>query len=180
MLLSDFHVPATIAGLALLAATVAVPAIAAESGQGTINGQRCLVQTILVPANVAVISNTGSTNTVCYRIYVSQSGQATYVDGDRQGNGIISAALASKFFSDISAAQPLSQLPEKHCLKSVSFGTSTFVRLGGEESPDLSCPGNAKAEALFNDAEAITQALKVTNYPLRGEESSPVTPPLNQ
>jgi hypothetical protein len=117
-----------------------------------------------VPINVAVIINSGSTNTIGYRIYVTPSGQVTYVDGKGQGKGKLSPTLTKKFFADIQTAEPLSNLPVKtSCVKPVSFGTSTTIRLGGEQSPDVSCPGNALASKLNNDVVAIAKALKVKN-----------------
>ena len=131
----------------------------------------------LVPRTMAVILNSGSTNAIGYRIFVPLSGQARYIDGDGRGNGKISAALTKKFFTDLKSAMPLEKLPIKQpCIKSVSFGTSTAIRLGGGQSPDISCPGNAKTQLLFNDVTAIAQALKVRNVAhSQGHE----IPPLN-
>ena len=130
----------------------------------------------LVPSNVAVILNSGSTNTIGYRIFVAPSGQASYIDGYNRANGKISAALTKKFFSDIQAALPLEKLPTRRCVKSVSFGTFTTIRLGGEQSPDISCPGNAKVQSLFKDVTEIAQALNVSDVPRsQGNE----LPPLN-
>lgn len=118
-----------------------------------------------VPINVAVIFNSGSTNTIGYRIYVNPSGEATYFDGKGQGHGKISQALTKKFFADIQAAEPLSKLPVKRCVKPASFGTTTTIRLGAEQSPDISCPGNALERTLDKDVIAIAKALKVRNIP---------------
>ena len=129
----------------------------------------------LVPSNTVVIANSGSTNTVGYRIYVSPSGQVTYVDGKRQGRGKLSPVITKQFFSDLRAAEPLSQLPMRRpCLKPASFGTSTTVRLGAQQSADLSCPGNDKAELLFKDVNVIRRILHVTNVPRsEGKELPP-------
>ncbi|BAY98464.1 hypothetical protein NIES37_24140 [Tolypothrix tenuis PCC 7101] len=128
----------------------------------------CLSQPLmaLVPNNVGVILNSGSTNTIGYRIYVSPTGEANYVDGNGSGKGKLPEKLTNRFFRDLKAAEPLSDLPVKpKCLKSTSFGTTTTVSLGGQQSTDISCPGNAKARRLDNDAIAIAKALKVTNVP---------------
>jgi hypothetical protein len=117
---------------------------------------KCRPQVGLLPRNVAVILKTASTNTDCERFLVAPSGQVSFVIGDRTGQGMIPAPLTKNFFAAIKAAEPLSKLPIKlHCLKPASFGTSTFVSLDSEKSPDLSCPGNAKAKQLFDDATAI-------------------------
>lgn len=122
--------------------------------------------TALVPINEAVIVNSGSTNMIGYRIYVSSSGEAHYVDGKGQGQRKLPSDLARRLFWDIKAAMPLSNLPaDQHCMKSSSFGTSITVRVGAEQSPDLSCSDNRKVQMLDNDVEAIAQFLHVTNVP---------------
>ncbi|MEH1933825.1 MAG: hypothetical protein V7L14_08860 [Nostoc sp.] len=120
----------------------------------------------LVPYNVAIILNSGSTNTIGFRIYVSPSGEVHYVDGRGSNQGKLSEKLTEKFFRDLKVAEPLSNLSIKQsCVKSVSFGTTTTIRLAGEQSQDISCPGNAKAERLENDVIAIAKALNVVNVP---------------
>ncbi|MBD2441408.1 hypothetical protein [Nostoc sp. FACHB-110] len=131
----------------------------------------------LVPNNVAVIVNSGSTNTIGYRIYVSPTGETNYVDGKGSGNGKLPEKLVKRFFNDIKVAEPLSKLPTKpSCVKSTSFGTTTNVSLGGEQSPDLSCPGNSKARRLENDVIAIAKTLNVVNVPT--SQGKPL-PPIN-
>ncbi|MDF5738556.1 MULTISPECIES: hypothetical protein [unclassified Nostoc] len=121
----------------------------------------------LVPNNVAIIVNSGSTNTIGYRIYVSPSGEVNYVDGKGSNQGKLSEKLTKNFFRDLKVAEPLSNLPGKQsCVKSVSFGTITTIRFAGEDSQDISCPGNnAKAQRLDNDVIAIAKALNVVNVP---------------
>ncbi|MEH2252877.1 hypothetical protein [Nostoc sp.] len=119
----------------------------------------------LVPYNVAIIVNSGSTNTIGYRIYVSPSGEVNYVDGRGSNQGKLPEKFTKRFFSDLKVAQPLSNLPVKGCVKSVSFGTSTTIRLAAEQSQDISCPGNAKAQRLDNDVIAIVKALNIANVP---------------
>src|SRR5579864_500568 len=139
-----------LAALALLAA----PAVAAAAPA---------VPYLPVPKDAAVILNTGSTNTTGYRIVVQQSGKAEFVDGSTRATGQIPLPLAAKFFRDLSDAMPLSTLPREQCMKSASFGTSLFVWWRGQRSPDLSCPGDAKAQALGSDAAAVAQALHVSS-----------------
>lgn len=100
-----------------------------------------------------------------YKITVAPSGNVSYVTGKRSGQGKLTAALTQKFFQDIKAAMPLSQLPKLGCMKSTSFGASTIIILGSERSPDVSCPGNPKATALNEDAEAIVKVLKLGQVP---------------
>jgi hypothetical protein len=128
----------------------------------------CLSQSAraLVRSDVAIIVNSGSTNTIGYRIYVSPSGEVNYVDGKGSNQAKLSHKLTEKFFRDIKIAEPLSNLPVKPgCAKSVSFGTTTSIKLALEQSQDISCPGNGKAQRLDNDVIAIAKALNVVNVP---------------
>lgn len=129
----------------------------------------------LVPNNVGVILNSGSTNTVGYRIYVSPSGEVNYVYGKGSGQAKLPEKLTKRFFRDLKLAEPLSNLSVKpNCVKSTSFGTTTTVSLGGQQSPDITCPGNGKALRLENDVIAITKTLKVVNVP--NSQGKPLPP----
>ena len=129
----------------------------------------------LVPNNVGVIFNSGSTNTIGYRIYISPSGDVNYVDGKGSGTGKLSKSLTKQFFNDLKAAEPLSKLPVKQpCIKSISFGTATTVSLGSQQSSDINCPANGKAKSLDNDVIAILKALKVGNVPIN--QGKPLPP----
>ena len=116
-----------------------------------------------VPVETAVIVNTGSTNTKGYQITVSSTGGAR-MDGKALGLPI---AMNKQLFHDLAAAMPLSGLPARHGMRSASFGTRTFVTYKGQQSPDLTFGGDARASALKADIEAITQELGVTNAPRR-------------
>jgi hypothetical protein len=123
----------------------------------------------------AVIENTGSTNTQGYRITISATGKAEYMATERRGSVVegkaqsvtVGASLAQRLLRDLKAAMPLSTLPVRHGMKSASFGTSTYVEYQGQRSPDLSFPGNAKAQALHDDAGDIARALHLGNAPRR-------------
>ena len=142
-------------GMGVLSGLISAPATAIKPILKPASHQ-CRPQISLLPRNVAVILKTASTNTDCERFLVAPSGQVSFVIGDKTGQGMLQAPLTKKFFEAIKAAEPLSKLPIKpHCVKSASFGTSTFVSLDSEKSPDLSCPGNAKAKQLLDDSTAI-------------------------
>ena len=130
----------------------------------------------LVTSNTAVILNSGSTNTIGYRIYVSPSGFVSYVDGNGSGQGQLPKKLTTRFFRHLTDPEPLSDLPVEPCVKSVSFGTTTTVSLGGERSPDISCPSkNEQAQDLEEDVTAIATALNVVNVPnSQGTQLPPV------
>ena len=129
----------------------------------------------MVMTTTIVITNTGSTNTIGYRIFIGATGEASYVSGDGAGNAILPAALFAKLRGDIVAAKPLAGLPrEVSCVKPMSFGTSTFLAFEGDRTPDLECPGNDAEAALKEDIGAIVAALKLRNAPRsEGKELPP-------
>ena len=57
-------------------------------------------------------------------------------------------------------AGPLASLPASHCMKSASFGSSLFVEVDGQRSPDLSCANqrDSPTAALAAEARQVTQA----------------------
>lgn len=148
------HLGMALTGVSVLFGSITVPSI--DLSPVPRPSHNCRPQVSLLPRNVAVILKTASTNTDCERVLVAPSGQVSFVIGDKTGQGMLQAPLTKNFFAAIKAAEPLSKLPIKlHCIKPASFGTSTFVSLDSQKSPDLSCPGNAKAKQLFDDSTAI-------------------------
>jgi hypothetical protein len=77
----------------------------------------------------------------------------------------------------LAKAKPLADLPiPATCMKPVSFGTSTYISIGGDRSPDLTCPANDAARNVKNDIAAVVSFLKIRNVP-RGEGKD--LPPMN-
>jgi len=125
-------------------------------------------------ATSAVIVNSGSTNTAGFRIVVATSGNAEYMQSIRHpqpevdkaagqpATRKISDKLVQRLFSDLKKAEPLSSLPTQRCFKSVSFGTRLTIEFGGEETPDLSCPGqqDPRAQNLQRDANEIVKMFR--------------------
>lgn len=134
-----------------------------------------------VPRGAAVILNTGSTNAAGYRIVLQRSGSAEYTWGAERKTASVDPELASKFFEDAMRGMPLSQLRIVMCMKSASFGTMTFVWWRGSRSRDLSCPGDANAQRLYDDALAVAKALKIGGgqpvYLPTGEPRKPIPTP---
>lgn len=121
-----------------------------------------------------VIVDSGSTNTIGYRITVSASGEASYVSGAGPGHATLPADLYTHLKSDVAGAGPLSKLPAGSCMKPASFGTAVKISLGGETSPDLSCAGNDAATKLKDDIDAVVAFLKLEDVPRsRGKELPP-------
>lgn len=122
------------------------------------------------PVETAVIVNTGSTNTKGYEITVYSTGGAMLLmkAADRPIKYSVNARKvqeASKLFRDLAAAMPLTDLPVRHGMRSASFGTRTFITYKGQQSPDLTFGGDARAATLKADIDAITQQLGVSNSP---------------
>lgn len=136
------------------------------------------------PSETATIENTGSTNTTGYKITVTQTGNSFHAEavstgGDHNGEAGNKEPLRSqvrKLFTDLAVAMPLTSLPAHHGVRSVSFGTTTFITYKGQRSPDLTFGGNPRADALKADVAAITQALHVRSGPRRPFPLRPLTP----
>jgi len=115
-----------------------------------------------VAASAAVIINSGSTNTAPYKIVVTPDGTARIqMQAVDTVTKTLSEATVKSFFSDIRAAMPLDAINMQPCMKSASFGTSTFVRFEAKQTPDLQCASGSAAERLSADVEKITAELGV-------------------
>lgn len=156
------HIAAAVAIIGLCAAA---PAFA-----------RLPVPFLPVPHDAAVIMNTGSTNTPGYRIVVQRDGAVEFVQGNNRATARLKDATVKKVFDDLEAAMPLSKLRAGTCMKSASFGSSTFVYWRHQRSPDVSCPLDPQSAALASSTTAaafelgLIHAVKVplpTNEPRR-------------
>lgn len=159
---------------AFLAAVAMIAAASAASAAAP-------VPYLPVPRGAAVILNTGSTNASGYRIVLQRSGSAEYVWGSQRATASIDPELASSFFEDATRGMPLSQIHVVMCMKSASFGTMTFVWWRGSRSRDISCPGDANAQHLYDDTLAVAKALKIGGgqpvYLPTGEPRKPIPTP---
>jgi hypothetical protein len=121
----------------------------------------------------ATIVDSGSTNSLGYRIQVYANGTATLTVQNRGGVAqaaakpfTVSNAATSRFFADLKAARD-GNATGVPCMKSASFGTTTRVTWHSWTSPDLDCPaGNALTAALVHDVGAIRAASGVDTMPL--------------
>lgn len=122
----------------------------------------------------AVIENTGSTNTLGYKITVTATKGTYHISSVSNGgkdtsneSGMPSGVqpLVSRLFTDLDAAMPLTSLPVRHGMRSASFGTQTFVTYKGQRSPDLTFASDPRTVALKSDIASITKALHIGNAP---------------
>jgi hypothetical protein len=126
-----------------------------------------LIMVVMAPAlsiaaqrDGATIRNSGSTNTAGFTIAVwsDGTGNVSMQNGNPRAV-VISDDLASRFFIDLEAARAEHAAPS-HCMKSVSFGTTTSVAWHGWQSPDLQCPPfSPSTGALAKDVQAIEAAV---------------------
>jgi hypothetical protein len=124
--------------------------------------------------DTATIIVSGSTNRPGFRIVVDQSGGAeltatarklsTSQEQSKPIRRMLPRATVERFHADLSAAKPFTSLPEVHCMKSASFGSTLTVAFSGEQTPDLRCGdgGNVAMRNLSRDANEII-ALFPTN-----------------
>lgn len=125
-------------------------------------------------ADSAVIANSGSTNTLGYRIEVRSDGSATVemvhaatASPSPAKSFTVSSSITKQFFADLAAARQAKTVTEP-CMKSASFGSSTYVTWQGWRSGDLTCPPSDPAgKSLVKDVEEIRDAAGVSAMPFR-------------
>jgi hypothetical protein len=114
------------------------------------------------PANLrldgAAIVNSGSTNTIGWRIAIRSDGVGTVSGAAGPRRFSVPSGLALKFLNDAHAARD-AHAAGRPCMKSASFGTRLNVLWHGWTSPDLSCPvAFAPLTALSGDVSRIVDA----------------------
>jgi len=109
----------------------------------------------------AVFENSGSTNLTGYSIAVEPDGHATVSAGGKLTTSTVQAATVKTLFAQLAAAGPLDQLPVERCMKSASFGSSTYIAWHGKRSPDLSCGAGPAASNLMETFGQIKLQLHV-------------------
>jgi hypothetical protein len=126
-----------------------------------------------VPHDAAVILDTGSTNTLGYRVVVQRNGDVEYVIGGVRNTMHADAGQTAKLFTALAAGMPLSQLQSARCMKSASFGTAMFAYWNHQRSPDLTCPAGDQAKAVYANVSRFVDALGITrrvSHPLPPNE----------
>ena len=129
------------------------------------------VASSLAATDMAVITDSGSTNTAGFRIEVNPSGEGVYTATRRRPSQLpdaqmkprnrqIPSDVVKRFYADLDAAKPLAALPSQRCMKSASFGTTLTVEYRDQKSPDLRCGdhGDAKLKALIQSTNEVIRA----------------------
>jgi hypothetical protein len=115
----------------------------------------------------ALISNSGSTNTLPYTIALRPDGSAVVTVGAATRRQSVPRADAAELFAELRDAMPLGGLTHAHCMRSASFGTSTTVTFGGEATPDLNCPGDPASRGLAAGVARVVDDLALDLWRVR-------------
>ncbi len=115
----------------------------------------------------ATIVNSGSTNTIGWRVALRSNGSGWVAAGRAGSEGgartfSVSSRVAREFFADLHAARAAGSTGG-HCMKSASFGSVLNVFWHGWRSPDLSCP--ATAAPLRSLAVDVQQIVAIARPP---------------
>lgn len=109
-----------------------------------------------------VVFISSSTNNACGETIVLRStGDVTILKCKAATLSIIPLAIATAMFRDVNKSTPLENLPQQHCLKSKSFGTTTVIAFAAQNSPDVSCSTDILGVTMYNDISTIRGALQV-------------------
>jgi hypothetical protein len=115
---------------------------------------------------VAVINNSGSTNTPAstLTIYKNGSGSLKYENAQNyrfqryQDKAFPAGTFDSNQLASIlTQIQDVGIIPNHNCLKSVSFGSTTTITYQGKTSGDLSCLSEAD-EKVFLDLKQLVES----------------------
>ena len=136
------------------------------------------------PPAVAVIQDSGSTNSAGYTLAVHRSGRIDVRTAHAPlTHPKVPSRLVARLYADLARIGPVAALPAEACMKSVSFGTRLTLAYGGQQSPDLSCGESAAVRRLNADANAIVNAANIVTHvrftrplPLIRESDTPATP----
>lgn len=125
-----------------------------------------------LPGNAAMIFNPGTGDYSGFRIVVQPDGRAISIDGAGHGSSQLESDVVQKFFADLSAASPLSDLKSAPCSSSAGDNAPTTVEVNsaivitfkGQQSAALSCVTDPRAQRLLLDATQIQHSLYVAAY----------------
>lgn len=111
----------------------------------------------------AIITNSGSTNTLGYAIKVWSNGNAqiTMKGSTATREFRIDDDLVARLFNDVKGARANPGVPG-HCMKSASFGTTTAISWHDYNSYDLQCPPQTSEVAtLAQDVKLVEAAANI-------------------
>ena len=150
--------------LGLLAVAAAIVVVAAGVSARALDG--------------GTIVNSGSTNSAAFQLDVRSDGSTTFtVQGRAPETRAIPPKSAALFLGNLRSALPLTPTKAEGCMKSASFGSSTFVIYHGHRSGDISCGQTLRDRTLMSDVNRIALEAKIpTLIPRTQAPTAPDTP----
>jgi hypothetical protein len=119
-----------------------------------------------IPVETVVVSISGTTNSCSQILFVRSNHSVVYFSCLARKYITMTPELTNTFFSDVAIALPLNALPQNRgCLKSASFGSSIYLILQTQKSPDVSCSVDHLGRELYADVRAILSILHTTQLP---------------
>ena len=120
-----------------------------------------LVAQDAAPPGAAVIRNSGSTNSAGYTLVVRPDSTAEIMQNGTTSTAAVAEPQVKWLFAKLHEAQVPGALPERGCMKSASFGSSTTIAYEGVTTPDLTCGVTPLARELSRTVAVITQQLGI-------------------
>jgi hypothetical protein len=112
----------------------------------------------------AVIRNSGSTNAAGYTIVVRRDGSVEIDQGGAAARATLARPQTAWLFAKLQADAPISNLVFAHCMRSMSFGSTTRVTYRGATTGDLGCTVDPAARELKRTVDVITAQLGVAQH----------------
>jgi len=115
------------------------------------------------PADV-VIENSGSTNTMGYRLVVHPDASVDVRQAGETVRKTLSKSTFDGLMATLKAAGPLGSMVAGHCMRSASFGSITRVTYAGQTSADLGCTQSPAGPDLAAAVNAVTGSLGIQRF----------------
>lgn len=111
--------------------------------------------------DAGTILNSGSTNSAPFQLVARADGTATFtIEGRPPEKRTLPVASVREFLLDLKASIPF-EASKGGCMKSASFGSSTYVIYHGHRSPDISCGNTLRERTLMTDVNRIALEAKI-------------------
>jgi hypothetical protein len=136
------------------------PAAAVASPTGVVTPAPTATMPASTPED-AVIRNSGSTNAAGYVIVVHRDGRADVEQAGVVSHETLARPQTAWLFAKLQASDPVSNLVSGHCMRSMSFGSTTRVTYRGATTGDLGCTFDPAARELKRTVDVIAAQLGV-------------------
>ena len=121
---------------------------------------------------MAVINNSGSTNTPAYTLTINQDGSGSLIyqkdDQERFKNYVnktfpVGTFPSAQLQTILTQIKDMRTIPNHGCIKSISFGSTTTITYQGKTSGDLSCLSSTDPK-IFQDLRDLVQSFYARIY----------------